>query len=77
LVGVQNFTHQTNREMKQIRSWWRKFLRRDTIYVVTHIVGGKRYVVLACHDEMEALEYAERLTEFDGSTFTVDKTELI
>jgi len=63
--------------MKQIRAWWRKFLRRDTIYVVTHIVGEKRYVVLACHDEMEAVEYAYRLTEFDGTRFTVEATELI
>ena len=45
--------------------------------MVTHIVGKKRYVVLACHDELEAVEYAERLTEFDGSTFTVEATELI
>ena len=63
--------------MKQIRAWWRKFLRRDTIYVVTHVVGTKRYVVLACHDEMEALEYAERLTEFDGTMFAIEATELI
>lgn len=63
--------------MKKIKAWWRKFLRRDTIYVVTHIVGERRYVVLACHDELEALEYAERLTEFDGSMFTIQSTELI